>query len=269
MTEFESRMSESAPIARRLRQLADIELRLNSSLIPKVDAAPPNLVYFVKLPTSLREIVYLYEIRELLPVTIRVSVEDRFVSLISKLVGRDGNQLAVINHLRDKIRECSDPRWIDGRATVEVLKSLKGIRLNLIQPRKPKKTQRRRGYADHGSRAEISQVARRQAAAAAAAEEERQNFEQTLTNYQLTLATELLAAERRGADPAECGEAGRALLGDPPLPFNSEKDALFSPCGLQDFCATFQAGKCHLRPWGDPGTCQEYKVLSEMFANFE
>lgn len=260
MTRLEEKVITFGPIAQRLRQLQTLEEKLNLQLTPKV-GQPPLLEYKVKLPKKLREISLLFYIRGLLPVTIRVAVEETYSNVLAKLQqGLDLEQLLVLHRLEDTIVFGKNPRWLDGRAPALVLDALNKVKLNLCFPKSPTRTQRRRGYSDHGSKLEISVSARRDADVVGSVEEERQLAYARHQESQLTQAAILIDEEHRGGDPAELWGSTERLAPTPDSRYDEELDALLSPCGFQEDCPAakdclrFQVG-------GDPSLCPIYKSI--------
>lgn len=264
MTRFESLIRSYTPISHRLSTLEKVESSIHTRLSSQVGQHPLRRVS-IKLPKSSRDIAYLWSIRELLPVTIRVEVENVYFKRVATLQGRDSIQLGRILQLVDTISSYSNPRFLEGRAKVEVSRILDSIQLNLVDPKSPKQTQRKRGYSDHGSRAEDDVRARRSANVVGAMWEESDNVRLKARDAQLTFATEILEAERRG-DLPEALAGSRARLEATELIHDAQMDADLCPCSFKDDCRSFPWSCPALGIGGDPSVCERYNFIVSQYS---
>lgn len=190
----------------------------------------PNSRILIKLPRSLRKLALLFEIREILPVSIRLEVENLYHQ---KMAHISKEELVQLSKLTRYLTGVGDHRFITGRAPELILEGLDEIRLSIKQPSRPKRTQRFRGYKDgRGSSSEQSRkdsFARRWADRIAL--REKQYLYNEAAKAEIAAAEVILARERSG-------ESAQAIGGNPSAAQENAEEL----CLLRD--ASQSTGSC-------------------------
>lgn len=192
-------------LSSRVERLTRTELRLHSQLSQTVLYHPQRTIV-VKLPKKLRQIVLLFEVRQLLPTTVRIEVEEVYFKTISHL---SSEQLVCCENLRRYESECND-RFLKGRGCQLLSSALDGIRILFRDPKPAKRKVRRRGYTDgkvSGSAEEHKALTVRLKVLEEALQEKKYLY-QELTRSELAAAEVILARERTG-------ESAQAISGNP------------------------------------------------------
>lgn len=103
-----------------------------------------------------------------------------------------------ISKMKDRFLLKDDWNYLDGRVQPRLLWLLRNIRIDLVEPRKPKRTQRVRGYRDHGRLAKFDAKFQREANSFTDPMKEfnREVAERSIQRY--NVATEILSMEREG-----------------------------------------------------------------------
>lgn len=251
-------------ISTRLSQLGTLELKLSTHLSTNA-LEHPNTVIGVKLPTGrIRDLYLLWSIRTLLPVYIRMEVEVQWETRYPKL--QVGSLVGLTNY-RDRFVVQPDLRFLNGRAKERLLWLINQIRVNLIQPRKPKSSNRIRGYRDKGTLVEASVTARRESNRAGAALEETDSLPARFTAWQLACATDLLEREATGEDPERIQENwSNPVTQD--LPYQREVQPYLQSCSFSDsYCvAGNNPSECPALQGGNPEQCEVYQMIVSMLA---
>lgn len=152
----------------------------------------PGWSYSLLLSEKVKDVVILYQIRDRLPVLVRMEVEESYLrkyKLGAETIGK-------IASFEDILLNESNPRFLNGRVQSLLLSALNRIQLNLHQVQRAKKPAHRpRGYKDHGVLASRESIYRKLGQAEywqGKEEEQSYHLEQSLL---LEKATLLLAKE--------------------------------------------------------------------------
>jgi hypothetical protein len=196
----------------RLLQLENSELRVHSRLSTSSLYHPGQSIR-IKVPRKIRSIYLLFEIKEYLPVTLRIEVEKYYSDMMRHL---SKFELLQLEKLRLHLTQNSNSRFIQGRLPELMLQALEECRFQIILPRTPKRKERPRGYNDgSGSwtlNSSTENSARRSADQAAVLQKE--NLYQEMTMAELSAAEVILQRERLGEDSSSISGSPAAVQTD-------------------------------------------------------
>jgi len=97
---------------------------------------------------SSRDLVLLWMWRKSLPIQIRMEIEAHLGE--ESLSSTDLRRIMI--RIRDRIQLQKDRNYLNGRVLSRILFLLRKLPVNLVEPPRPKRAERIRGYRDHGSR---------------------------------------------------------------------------------------------------------------------
>jgi len=140
--------AESNQIIHQIEVLRRSLERLSNRLIPESEYHPGLELIIQNFPRKMKDLALLFSIKELLPDFIALQVVETWNKRIAKLKGKE---LRYFLDYVDTIRFVRNDRFLQGRALVRLTFILKEMRVNFTYPRKPRKSNRPRGYKDHGS----------------------------------------------------------------------------------------------------------------------
>lgn len=190
--------NNSPEILGRLKVLTDVELEFHRKLSTNVGYHPGRSLR-IKLPRSLRKMFVLFEIRELLPTSLRMEVEEVWDHMVSHF---EITQLSQLSKIENYLSGSND-RFLRSRFIELITFALEEVKYSLRDPRSPKRRQRPRGYTDgRGSSSENSRVQlSARLRANREARERKQYLYKEATKAELAAASLILARERTGDDP--------------------------------------------------------------------
>lgn len=141
-----------------------------------------------------RDFYILWLLRDSLPIMIRTEVEAHYKEIPKLPLEERRNILK----LKDRIFLDNDLNYLNGRILTRALWMLKFARIYLCKLRRPKRTQRHRGYRDHGTMPKFDAGARREANSSPNLSKALEKEYLIRQQEDLELASQILRREREG-----------------------------------------------------------------------